>query len=142
MKTWILAAVMMAGLTLSAQEKGEQREPLKPEQRAELHAKKMTLALDLNEKQQKDLQKLFTEQNKKAEQFKAQRKTGNETANKMTADERFAMQNKMLDEKIAMKADMKKILNSDQFAKWEKMRENHIRKDLKRQGKFRAHHKK
>jgi periplasmic protein CpxP/Spy len=51
MKTWILGVMMMAGMAMSAQHRGEKRDHLKPEQRAELRAKEMTLALDLNEKQ-------------------------------------------------------------------------------------------
>ena len=110
MKTLILAAVMMVGVVVSAQDKKERPEPLKPEQRAELRVKQIDLALDLNDKQQKDIQKLILERSKKAEQFKAERKSRKQAEKKLTADERFAMRSRMLDERIAMRDEMKKIL--------------------------------
>ena len=46
-------------------------------------------------------------------------KAKKEKGEKPTADERFAMKNEMLDNQIAMKARMKKILKPEQFTKWE-----------------------
>jgi F0F1-type ATP synthase assembly protein I len=48
----------------------------------------------------------------------AKRQTGE--GNNPSKEERFAMQNKRLDNQIAMKAKMKDILTEDQFVKWEK----------------------
>ena len=124
MKTWILAAAMVLGMSMSAQEKGPRPEPLKPEQRAELQVKKMTLALDLNDKQQKDLKELFIAKGKEREAARAQMKAKKEAGAKMTADERFAMQSKRLDEQIAMKKELKKILTADQYAKLEVMKKD------------------
>lgn len=134
MKTLILAAAMMFGVAVSAQDKKERPEPLKPEQRAELRVKQMDLALDLNDKQQKDLQQLILNRTKKAEQFKAERKANREAGKKLTADERFAMKSKMLDERIAMRDEIKKILTAEQFAKWENMKKE-------KQGKITKKHK-
>ena len=64
---WIVAMAMMMGVTMGAQEHGrkhhgedrpakEQRDPFTPEQHAELRAKKLTLSLDLTDKQQAELQ--------------------------------------------------------------------------------------
>lgn len=136
MKTWILALMMVVGLGASAQEREHRHEPFKPEQRAELQAKKMTLALDLNEKQQKDIQKLLVDRNKKAGDFKIKAKANKEAGKKLTADERFEMKNRMLDEQIAMKAEMKKILNADQFEKWEKIKK-HRKENFRREHKIR-----
>jgi|SRR5690606_17690213 len=135
MKTWILAVMMAVGISTYAQHGKERHTQFTPEQSAELQAKKMTLALDLTEKQQNDLQKVFTERNKKAEQFKTQAKNNREAGKKLTRDEKFAMQNRMLDEKIAMKAEMKKILNAEQYAKWEKMKKHKKQKFTKRHQK-------
>lgn len=135
MKTWILALMMVIGIGASAQHGRERHTQFTPEQRAELQAKRMTLALDLNEKQQNDLQKIFTDRNKKAEQFKSQIKANKEAAKKLTNDEKFAMRNRILDEKIAMKAEMKKILNADQYTKWESMKEHQKHKFRKRHQK-------
>ena len=51
MRTWILAAIMLVGLSAAAQPGDRQRERLTPEQRVELQVKRMTLELDLNDKQ-------------------------------------------------------------------------------------------
>lgn len=134
MKTWILGAMMMAGVIATAQEKKERPEHLKPEQRVELHVKQMDLALDLTDKQQKDIEKLFLERAKKSEQLKATHKANKDAGKKLTADEKFAMKSKRLDEQIAMKTEMKKILNAEQFTKWENMKK-------KRHGKM-AHNTK
>lgn len=124
MKIWILATVMMMGVAVTAQEKRERQEPMKPEQRAELRVKQMDLSLDLNEKQEKELQKLFAEKAKQSDQVKAQRKAARavEADKPLSADQRFEAKKKGLDERIAMKAEVKKILTTDQFTKWEAMK--------------------
>ena len=60
---------------------------------------------------------------------KAKKEAG--TAEKPSKEERLEMMNAMLDHKIAEKAEMKKILNDDQYAKWEKENTN---RDGKRRG--------
>jgi protein-tyrosine-phosphatase len=139
MKTLILAAAMMMGVATTAQEKKDRPEPLKPEQRAELRVKQMDLALDLNDKQAKDIQKLMLEKTKKAEAFKVQRKANKDAGKKLTADERFAMKSKALDERIAMKQEMKNILTADQFAKWEAMKKDRHGKITKRHKNLKKH---
>lgn len=90
---------------------------------ATLQTKKMTLALDLNQSQQREIQQInlknAAERKTHMEARKAKKEAG--TAKKPTSEERFAMMNDMLDKKIAAKAEMKKILNSDQYEKWEKI---------------------
>ena len=51
---------------------------------------------------------------------------------KPTSDEIYAMKNKMLDEQIANKAEMKKILTPEQYKKWEENREEGKSKMKKR----------
>lgn len=131
-----MIAIMMIGLSSFAQEKKisenrpqrseradiPQMEKFTPEQRKQLQLKKMTLALDLNSNQQKEMEKIISEQSAKREAKMAERKASKESKKQLTADERFAFQNQKLDEQIAMKARVKKILNAEQFEKWEKMR--------------------
>lgn len=94
-----------------------------PEQTATLKTKKMTLALDLNDVQQKQIQTLNLEnaETRKAamEKRKAQKENGEST--KPTSDERYAIENGRLDRMIDHKAEMKDILSPEQYAKWEKM---------------------
>jgi len=133
MKTWILAMAMMAGVTMSAQaDKNfkldnkrpgkEHHEPFTPEQRAELKVKQLTLALDLSNKQQKEMQKLLLDQNKDREQFIKSLKANAASGKKPSADERFAMQTKRLDAQIAMQREVRKVLTEDQFSKYEEMK--------------------
>lgn len=120
MKKLILAiALMMTTLTF-AQEKSK----LSPEQQAELQVKKMTLNLDLDANQQKEIKSILLDQAKKREAKMAEMKAEKEKGTKLSADEKFAMRSKMLDEKIVQKAQMKKILKPEQFKKWEQHQEN------------------
>lgn len=136
MKKMFMIAIMMIGFSSFAQEKmisenkpqrherGDvpQMEKFTPEQRKQLQLKKMTLALDLNSNQQKEMEKIISEQSAKREAKMAERKASKESKKELTADERFAMENQRLDEQIATKARVKKILNAEQFEKWEKMK--------------------
>lgn len=142
MRMWILAAVMMMmGVTVMAQHGERRHEPLKPEQKAEVASKKMTLALNLNEKQQKDVQKLFLDKARKNEQARAQRKADSAAGKKATADDRFAMMNRRLDERIAMKAEIKKVLTAEQFSKWETMNQKRNSEITKRHKNFKKGHR-
>ena len=119
MKKLILAiALVMTTLTF-AQDRKQGREKLTPEQQSELHVKKMTLDLDLDAQQQKEVKTIFLEQAKKREAKMAEMKAKREKGEKPSADERFEMKNEMLDNQIEMKAKMKKILKPEQYKKWE-----------------------
>jgi Spy/CpxP family protein refolding chaperone len=127
MKKLLIVAFLAVGLTAFAQEKrtdGKRAgmEKLTPEQRNQLMLKKMTLDLGLNDAQQKEVSKIITEQSAKREAAMAERKANKEKGIKPTAEEHFAMKNKMLDEQIAMQDKMKKILTPDQFKKWEELK--------------------
>jgi Spy/CpxP family protein refolding chaperone len=107
MKKLIVAALLVVGLTTYAQEKEGRKagkEKLTTEQKVNLQVKKMTKDLDLNEKQTKDVRALVTKQVEKREDIKAQIQA----------------------EKEAVTVEMKKILTAEQYAKWEKNREEKI----------------
>jgi Spy/CpxP family protein refolding chaperone len=138
MKKVFILAVLAISLSSLAQDRKERHskgemEQMTPEQRNQLHLKKMTLDLDLNAKQQEQVGKLITEQMAKMEKMKDEHKAKMEEAKAL----RFEMKNKMLDEQIKLKNKMKSILSADQFAKWE------LRKDRnnKRMGEKRKLHK-
>ena len=125
------------------QERTQRMDNLTPEEAANLQTKKMTLHLDLNDKQQKDIYKINLENATKRQEMKAAFKAKKDSGEmqKPSKEQRLAMQNAKLDHQIAMKAKMKTILNADQFSKWEKMqaqmanREKGMRKgDGKKQG--------
>ena len=120
----------MAGMTLMAQPRdnkhqGNGMEQFTPEQRSELQVKKLTLELDLNESQQKEMKAFIADKNTKMEAHKTAMKAMKEKGTKPTSDERFAMKSKMLDEQIAAKKRMQKILNEKQFEKWTALKEEH-----------------
>ncbi|ESU23448.1 hypothetical protein FEDK69T_16140 [Flavobacterium enshiense DK69] len=140
MKNVIIAVVMMISLTAFAQDRKMRHEEFTLEQKTELQVKKMTLELDLNDKQQKNLKNLLTEQNKKREEAKAKHQAMKDSDKKLTSDELFAMKNKMLDDKIAFKADMKKILSEKQMEKWEELKEKRMTQ-MREQKKNRYHKK-
>jgi len=131
MKKLIAAALLIVGMTTFAQEKPERKEKgerpqiekFTPEQRNQLRIKKLTLELDLTSSQQQEMGKILAEADAKREAGRAAHKAQKDSPKKLTADERFARQNKMLDEKIAFKAKVKKVLNADQLSKWEKMQD-------------------
>ncbi|SIQ93885.1 lysozyme family protein [Maribacter ulvicola] len=132
MKKLVMAILVMAGITATAQDHGRNEKRgdmrnLTSEQVATIQTKKMTLALDLNKSQQAKVKTILTEEaavrKAKMEERIAHKKEGKKV---LTADEKYAMQNARLDHQIARKEQMKSILNDEQFEKWEKM--NHKRK--------------
>lgn len=130
-KKLIIATLLVVGLTAFAQggkqmenkpERG-QMEKMSPEQRNQLMLKKMTLKLDLNAKQQEQVKQIIAEQSAKRDTMKTERMARKQNDEKPTADERFAMQSKMLDNQIAMQNKMKNILTQEQFKDWKSMKE-------------------
>ena len=127
MKKLFIAALLVVGMTSFAQEKKARPERAKmeqmtPEQRNQLHLKKMTLELDLNASQQKEMSKVIAEQSAKREAKMAERKATKDSVKKLTSDEIFAKKSKMLDEQIVMKERVKKILTPEQYKKWDDMK--------------------
>lgn len=128
MKNLILITALALSTLTFAQEKRAEKERLTPEQQTELQVKKMTLDLDLNAKQQKEIQTILLEKSKKREAKLVELKANRAKGQKPTVEEQFEMKSKMLDEQIEMKATMKKTLTADQFIKWEANKENNTKK--------------
>ena len=120
MKKLIVTIVLVISSLSFAQEKSK----LSPEQQTELQIKKMTLDLDLDANQQKELRTILLENAKKREAKKMALKEKMSKGQKPTTDEQFEMKSKMLDDKIEHKAQLKKILKPEQFQKWEQNQEN------------------
>jgi hypothetical protein len=124
MKKLALIIVLFSGVVLTAQRHEGKRNGMKDldsEQMATLQTKKMTLNLDLNETQQKEVKTLLLSEADFRKSKMARRNGKKEEENRPSKDERFAMQNERLDRMIALKTEMKKILTETQFEKWEKM---------------------
>ena len=102
------------------------------EEMAQLKTKKMTLNFDLTEAQQKEIYKLNLKEATERKQMMEERKAkmeerrnnkgeGEKGKNKPSKEERLKIANDKLDKQISHKKEMKRILNKDQFEKWEKV---------------------
>jgi Spy/CpxP family protein refolding chaperone len=129
MEKVFIAALLIIGIASYAQNRTErpsrdQIEQMTPEQRTQIHLKKLTLDLDLNTSQQEQIGKILAEQSANRETMRANRKVKMEAVKA----NRFEMRNKMLDEQIEMKNKMKGILSPEQYTKWETLREKNKEK--------------
>lgn len=129
------------------QEKMERFKDMNPKDMAKLQTKKMTLDLDLTAEQQAKVEKLNI---KNAELRKAdmeKRKALKDANKKPSQEEKLKMANQKLDQQIATKREMKKILTETQYEKYSRMFQAKKRKGSKdkmkqRTGKKRQHKKK
>ena len=114
---------------------------LTPEESATLQTKRMTLELDLNEFQQKEIYKLnlaiATKRQSTMAANKAKRDSG--TFEKPTKEAYLSRMNARLDDQIATKIKMNYILNTEQRNKWEKVQaqmENRLNKVMRNNKRF------
>ena len=134
MKKAMIIIMAFTTFAITAQNKNskkkEQRKEMKanftPEQKAELKTKKMTLALNLDESQQQKVKLLILEnENTRPEH--------SEKRSEMTDAQKFEAKSSMLDRRIAMKKELKKILTEAQITKWENSNK-HKRKNFRERG--------
>ena len=102
-----------------------------PEQMATLKTKKMTLALDLTEVQQKKMYDYNLESTHAINAYKEESKKQKEAKVKLTADQKYEKMNATLDKKIEMKSKLKSILNEEQYQKWERSQKERMHKKKK-----------
>lgn len=126
----LLIAIAFVFTTQAQQQRKERKPQLSVEQHTDLALKKLTLALDLSEKQQNQIQPLLKSQAEKRMQMMEKRKEMRKNNTKPTAEEMYKAQADRLDDQIAMKKKMKTILNETQFEKFEK-----IEKDRRMKGR-------
>lgn len=124
MKTVGMALLLLFGLSAYGQHehripRHEKEVQLKPEQRAELHAKKLTLALDLSTSQQQQVQEVFLA--KEAERSARKEDLKQSDSVRRDPQHRYKRMNQRLDAMIAHKNEMKEILTEEQYEKWEKI---------------------
>lgn len=122
--TLMILAVTAIGFA-QQQHKGELKkgmhskmEKFTPEQMGEMRAKRLTLALDLSDKQQKELTKLFTENASEMKKNMEAKKADKEAGKEMN---HYAMMNNHLDAQIATNRKIKSILTEAQFDKYTAM---------------------
>ena len=106
--------------------RGDRAANMDPEAMASVKAKKMTLVLDLSDKQEAQVEQVLMEnamKRKAAMVNKSNRKT-------LSKEEKLSLAEARLDQRIAVKRAFKDILNDEQYEKFEKM--SHKRKRGKR----------
>ena len=125
MKKWMLACLMMAGLSVAAQRMPGQghgrqhRQEFSAEQMATLQSKQMTLALDLSSAQEKQLQQLLASRiGERRATREARMKDSTALANPQG---RYEHMNAHLDSEIAFRRALKKILGEQQYEQWRQM---------------------
>lgn len=139
MRKLIVIVLMMVGTILlaqgrSGQQRGDQKSQLSSEQKSNLMVKKLTLALSLSEVQQKDIKNLIAENIVNREAQRAEMKTMSLKGTTPSSDERYSFKMKRLDQKIATKNKIEKILTPMQLEKWYNLKKE-------RQGNYlRNHH--
>ena len=133
MRKLVLMAILVVGITTFAQEKKEERkEKFTSEQRVDFQVKKITKELDLNDNQVNQVKALIAKEVEKREAKKAEMKSKRAEQTKPSKEEKEARRNEMKANQEAMKAEMKKILTSDQYTKWELKQEERKEKMIDR----------
>ena len=147
MKTLLIWALCLSTLTVTAQKRGQFKhgpeghgkmammQDLSPEESATLKTKRMTLDLDLSDSQYDKIYQIHLkhaqERQARLAEMKKQREEGSWT--KPSSEERFKMMNEKLDKQIATKKEFKKILDDEQFDRWEaKAKHAHKKRDMRK----------
>ena len=130
----ILSLFLVSSFAQEKQRK-QRHSDLTPEQIAEVQTKEMTLQLELNEKQQKQILKINKKKAIERKQQMEEHRALREKSEKLTSEELIKRKSARLDKQIAHQKEMKKILNEKQFETWKESRNKKAGKMKKRMGK-------
>ncbi len=128
-----LMALFTIGVFAQDGRKKQRKQEFTVDQIATLKTKKMTLLLDLNSQQQEQILEINKQKAAEHKTKKAARKALKERDTKPTSEELFNMKNDQLDNMIAHKAAMKKVLTAEQFETWQQARKKKGKR-LKKRG--------
>ena len=141
----IASIALVALFTISTFAQKQQRKQQRPDftvdQMAELQTKKMTLHLDLTEDQMQQVLEINKQHVVERKQKMEERKASKQSEKELSSDEIFTTKSTRLDKMITHKAEMKKVLNKEQFEKWETSKKHRMHKMKKRNGKRRMQQK-
>jgi protein CpxP len=140
MKKLLVAALLVVGMTTFAQEQvKEQKAPMTTEQKVESQVKRMTKEFNLNDKQVQEIKTIVAKEVEMKAAAKADMEARKASGVKLTKEEVKARKAKSQEDEIAMDANMKKILNADQYAKWaQKQQERKEKMEAKRAEKLKG----
>ena len=126
MKKLIIAAVFALSTTAFSQQNKDQLKDVEkksPAERVEKQLQKMTADLNLDDKQVVVVRELLTNQATKRQEKFDSYKQQKEAQAKISRDDRKLLGAEMKQNQAELKERMKAVLNADQYAKWEKNRE-------------------
>ncbi|WGK65429.1 hypothetical protein [Croceiramulus getboli] len=130
-KLFIITLVFIAALPLWAQPQAHPRHAeLSPEQRVELHVKKMTLALALDAQQQEKVLEIELAQMKNRIAFREQLKKRERSEEKLSSEERFVFKKQRLEAAIVHQRKLQSVFTEEQFARYQKL-QGYKRKQLR-----------
>jgi hypothetical protein len=126
MKKLSLFLIMLISISAFSQQKDQhQRADMKnmsAEEMATLQTKKLTLLLDLDQAQQLEVKKLYQEKAEARKAMMAEHKAMMAEDSEKSKEKRFERMNGGLDKQLEYQEKMKKILNEEQFKKWQDSR--------------------
>jgi protein CpxP len=133
MKGILVVALLSLSISGIAQGKKNRTNAERPQftaqQQNELQVKKLTLELDLSADQQKQIAEIVSKNQLSREAMKTELKAKKASDKKITSDDKFVLKRNLLDDKIAYKSEMKKVLTMEQWEKWEKMPKKRLKKE-------------
>lgn len=135
MKKVITLLVLVFAFIFSTQgqnKKAKRASKLTIEQQTTLAVKKMTLALDLSEKQQNDIKPILMAKITERKMAIKKRKAAKKAKERPSADEIYEMKMKQLDGLILIKSKMKNILDEKQYERFEEMQKRRMKMALKK----------
>lgn len=140
MKKLLVAALLVVGMTTFAQEQvKEQKAPMTTEQKVESQVKRMTKEFNLNDKQVQEIKTIVAKEVEMKAAAKADMEARKASGVKLPKEEVKARKAKSQEDEIAMDANMKKILNAEQYAKWaQKQQERKEKMEAKRAEKLKG----
>ncbi len=144
MKSLVYITILLFSIsTLAQKPMNKKMNPdFTPEQHAELQSKQLTLALDLTEKQQKEVKALQLERAKENKVNRELRQTRRDKGERPSQDELYALRTKNLDAQVAHQESMKKILTDDQYEEWKELKKERMQRMEKRKHSKKMHHNK
>ncbi|NIJ44162.1 hypothetical protein FHR24_000601 [Wenyingzhuangia heitensis] len=146
MKQVSLLFALLITLSISAQKRHHLKNDFTAEQKTQLMVKKMTVALDLSEKQVTKITPIITVNVREMEKKMADRKANKESRKDLSSDEKYNLAMSHLDEQAKLNKLMKDILDKDQYVTWTRMQKKHDHKmkmrHARKEGFKRKHHQK
>lgn len=139
MKKLIVAAMLMIGMTSFAQEAkpmktvAEREQKMTSEERNQMQLKKLAAELNLDANQQQEMLRIIEERNAKREMVRKEMQARKEKGEKPTVEDRDQRRADMQEFNEGEKAKMKKLLNAEQYTKWEQ--HNQERKEKMKQAR-------